>query len=318
MLSFAGAYWRGDERNPQLQRVYGTAFPSQEELDEHLARLEEAKRRDHRTLGKRAGPVLVRRAGRPGLRALAPEGRASSATRSRTSSGARTCAAATSSVYTPHVAREQLLETSGHLAHYKENLFGGMELDGQRYLVKPMNCPFHIAIYRSQLRSYRELPLRYSELGTVYRYERSGVLHGLLRVRGADPGRRATSSCARTRSSDEIARLRDVRARDAASCSASRTFDLFLATRPGELHGRAGGLGAGRGGAARACSRRPAGRSRSTRAAGAFYGPKIDLKIRDALGREWQCSTFQLDFQLPERFELEYVGAGRQAASGRS
>src|SRR3954464_4995166 len=183
VLSFAGAYWRGDERNAQLQRVYGTAFPSQADLDAHLARIEEAKRRDHRTLGKQLDLFSFDDLVGPGFALWHPKG---AFVRYQIEDIIRreNVRRGYDLVYTPHVAREQLLEKSGHLAHYKDNLFGGMELENQRYLVKPMNCPFHVAIYRSQLRSYRELPLRLSELGTVYRYERSGVLHGLLRVRG--------------------------------------------------------------------------------------------------------------------------------------
>jgi threonyl-tRNA synthetase len=207
-------------------------------------------------------------------------------------------------VYTPHVAREQLLETSGHLAHYKENLFGGMELDGQRYLVKPMNCPLHASIYRSGLRSYRELPIRYSELGTVYRYERSGVLHGLLRVRGLtmDDGHLFVTE---EQIGDEISECLRF-SLEMLKLFGFETFNLYLATRPASfmgdpaawdkaeatLRGVMDGLG------------RP---YEVDEGGGAFYGPKIDLKIKDALGREWQCSTFQLDYQIPNRFELEYV-----------
>ncbi len=208
-------------------------------------------------------------------------------------------------VYTPHVAREQLLETSGHLAHYKENLFGGMELDGQRYLVKPMNCPFHVAIYRSQMRSYRDLPLRYSELGTVYRYERSGVLHGLLRVRGLTQDD-AHLFVREEQIADEFMACVRFCARDAGAVRLRRLQPLPRHP-PGELHGRARGLGQGRGGAAHACSRASGGRTRSTRAAGRSTGPRSISRSRTRSGREWQCSTFQLDFQLPERFELEYV-----------
>ncbi|HEY4183664.1 MAG TPA: threonine--tRNA ligase, partial [Polyangia bacterium] len=183
VLSFAGAYWRGDERNAQLQRIYGTAFGSEQELKDYLARIEEAKRRDHRILGKQLDLFSMDDLVGPGFVLWHPKGAfvryqiEDLIRRENVRRGYEL-------VYTPHVAREQLLEVSGHMAHYKDNLFGGMELDGQRYLVKPMNCPFHVAIYKSQMRSYRDLPLRYSELGTVYRYERSGALHGLLRVRG--------------------------------------------------------------------------------------------------------------------------------------
>ncbi|HEY4187847.1 MAG TPA: threonine--tRNA ligase, partial [Polyangia bacterium] len=183
VLSFAGAYWRGDERNPQLQRVYGTAFSSKAELDEHLQRLEEAKKRDHRTLGRELDLFSFDELVGPGFALWHPKG---AVVRQILEDLIRreVVRRGYQPVYSPHVARQKLLETSGHLAHYSENLFGGMELEGQSYLVKPMNCPMHIAIYRSQMRSYRELPIRYAELGTVYRYERSGVLHGLLRVRG--------------------------------------------------------------------------------------------------------------------------------------
>jgi threonyl-tRNA synthetase len=303
VLSFAGAYWRGDERNAQLQRVYGTAFPSQKELDEHLARIEEAKRRDHRVLGKALDLYSMDDLIGPGFPLWHPKG---ALVRYQIEEIIRkeNVRRGYDLVYTPHIAREELLETSGHLAHYKENLFGGMELDGQRYLVKPMNCPFHASIYRSGLRSYRELPIRYSELGTVYRYERSGVLHGLLRVRGLtmDDGHLFVRE---DQIGDEMARC--VRfSLEMLELFGFKDFNLYLATRPESFMGE------------------PAAwdRAESTLRAlmeslgrpfevdvggGAFYGPKIDLKIKDALGREWQCSTFQLDYQIPERFGLEYV-----------
>jgi len=183
VLSFAGAYWRGDERKPQLQRVYGTAFASKDDLKAHLTRLEEAKRRDHRVLGKQLDLFSVDELGGPGFVLWHPKG-AIIRTVLEDMIRRELVRRGYQAVFTPHVAREQLLVKSGHMEHYKENLFGGMELEGQRYLVRPMNCPFHIAIYRSQLRSHRELPIRYAELGAVYRFERSGVLHGLLRVRG--------------------------------------------------------------------------------------------------------------------------------------
>jgi threonyl-tRNA synthetase len=209
-------------------------------------------------------------------------------------------------VYSPHVAREQLLVTSGHLEHYKENLFGGMELEGQRYLVKPMNCPFHIAIYRSQMRSYRELPIRYAELGTVYRYERSGVLHGLLRVRGFTQD--DAHLFVREDQIEEEMRGCVTFALDILDLFGFKEIRLFLSTRPQSLMGDSS-----------AWDRTEAAIRRVLEATGrpfevdegggAFYGPKIDLKIRDAIGREWQCGTFQLDVQLPERFELEYVAS---------
>ncbi len=303
VLSFAGAYWRGDERNPQLQRIYGTAFPSEQELADHLARIEEAKRRDHRTLGKQLDLYSMDDLVGPGFVLWHPKGafvRYQIEDLIRRENMRR----GYELVYTPHVAREQLLEKSGHLEHYKDNLFGGMELDGQRFLVRPMNCPFHVAIYRSQQRSFRDLPIRYSELGTVYRYERSGTLHGLLRVRGLtqDDGHLFVQE---EQVGDEVGKC--IRfALDMLDVFGFRDFKLFLATRPESFMGD------------------PALWDRAEKAlrgvmdglghpfevdegGGAFYGPKIDLKIKDALGREWQCSTVQLDFQLPVRFDLEYV-----------
>jgi threonyl-tRNA synthetase len=305
VLSFAGAYWRGDERNAKLQRVYGTAFPSQKELKEHLDRLEEAKKRDHRTLGKQLDLFSFDDLVGPGFPLFHPKG---AIVRQILEDLIRreVMRRGYQPVYSPHVAREQLLETSGHLAHYKENLFGGMELEGQRYLVKPMNCPFHIAIYRSQLRSYRDLPLRFAELGTVYRYERSGVLHGLLRVRGF------------TQDDAHLFIREDQIEAEMDGCVkfALAVLDLFgfadiklyLATRPESFMGEPAFWDR-----AEAAIRRvldATGRPYEVdEGGGAFYGPKIDLKIKDALGRDWQCGTFQLDFQLPQRFQLEYVAS---------
>jgi threonyl-tRNA synthetase len=305
ILSFAGAYWRGDERNQQLQRVYGTAFASQEDLKAHLDRIEEAKRRDHRLLAKQLDLFSVDDLVGPGFVLWHPKGaivRGLLETFIRREVVKR----GYQQVYTPHVAREQLLVKSGHMQHYKDNLFGGMELEGQRYLVKPMNCPFHVAIYRSQLRSYRELPIRYAEFGTVYRYERSGVLHGLLRVRGF------------TQDDAHLFIRDDQIESEMGDCvrfglDVLRMFGftevkLFLATRPADFMGEPEAWDR-----AEAAIRRVLDSTgmpyEVDEGGGAFYGPKIDLKIRDAIGREWQCTTFQLDYQMPERFELEYVAA---------
>jgi threonyl-tRNA synthetase len=305
VLSFAGAYWRGDERNAQLQRVYGTAFPSQAELDAYLAHIEEAKRRDHRTLGKELDLFSFDDLVGPGFPLWHPKG---AFVRYQIEDIIRreNVRRGYDLVYTPHVAREQLLVTSGHMAHYKDNLFGGIELDGQRYLVKPMNCPFHIAIYRSQLRSYRDLPLRYSELGTVYRYERSGVLHGLLRVRGLtmDDGHLFVRE---DQIADEIGGCMTL-ALDMLSLFGFQDFDLYLATRPESFMGEPAAWDRAEA-ALRSVLEKTGRKFEVDEGGGAFYGPKIDLKIKDALGREWQCSTFQLDFQLPEAFQLEYVAS---------
>jgi threonyl-tRNA synthetase len=303
VLSFAGAYWRGDEKNAQLQRVYGTAFASKDELKAHLDRIEEAKRRDHRLLGKQLDLFSFDEVVGSGFVLWHPKG---AVVREVLEDLIRkeVVRHGYQPVYSPHVAREQLLIQSGHMAHYKDNLFGGIELEGQRYLAKPMNCPFHIAIYRSQLRSYRDLPIRYAELGTVYRYERSGVLHGLLRVRGF------------TQDDAHLFIREDQVEAEMAACLrfgidllnlfGFTNVKAFLATRPADFMGEI-----------QAWNDAEAAIKRVLEAAGmpyeldegggAFYGPKIDLKIRDAIGREWQCTTFQLDFQMPQRFELEYV-----------
>jgi len=288
-----------------LQRVYGTAFGSQQELDDFLKRMEEAKRRDHRVLGRELDLFSVDDLVGPGFVLWHPKG---GIIRQLIEDLIRseTLRRGYKPVYSPHVAREALLEKSGHLEHYKDNLFGGMELEGQRYLVKPMNCPFHVAIYRSGLRSYRELPLRLSELGTVYRYERSGVLHGLLRVRGftQDDAHLFVSE-------DQIEAEMQGCVRFALSILRLFGFSdirFFMATRPESFMGEAALWDQ-----AEASIRRvlegAAVAFEVDEGGGAFYGPKIDLKIKDAIGREWQCGTFQLDFQLPQRFELEYVGA---------
>jgi threonyl-tRNA synthetase len=303
VLSFAGAYWRGDEKNAQLQRVYGTAFASKEDLKAHLDRLEEAKRRDHRLLGKQLDLFSVDELVGPGFVLWHPKGaivRGLLETFIRTEVVKR----GYQQVFTPHVAREQLLVKSGHMQHYKDNLFGGIELEGQRYLVKPMNCPFHVAIYKSQLRSYRDLPIRYAEFGTVYRYERSGVLHGLLRVRGF------------TQDDAHLFIRDDQLESEMADCvnfglDVLRMFGfhevkLFLATRPPDFMGEPEAWDRAEAGIR--CVLDATGMPYEVdEGGGAFYGPKIDLKVRDAIGREWQLTTFQLDYQMPERFEMEYV-----------
>jgi threonyl-tRNA synthetase len=305
LTSVAGAYWRGDERRQMLQRIYGCAFSSRKELQEHLHRLEEAKRRDHRKLGKDLDLFSIEEAIGGGLVLWHPKGALIRYLieefwrREHLKHGYDL-------VNSPHIAREALWHTSGHIEWYRENLYSGMDVDGQQYLVKPMNCPFHLTMYQGRLRSYRELPLRWAELGTVYRYERSGVLHGLLRVRGFTQDD-AHIFMRRDQASEEVERTM----RFCLHILRSFGFDSFktyLATRPTKFVGEVAAWDE-----AEAILRRgleATGLSYEVDAGGgAFYGPKIDLKLVDALDREWQCSTIQVDFQLPERFRLEYVAS---------
>ncbi len=308
VLSFAGSYWRGDERNPQLQRVYGTAFATEADLAEHLHRIEEAKKRDHRVLGKQLDLYSQDELVGPGFILWHPKG---AMVRQIIEDLIRreVLRRGYQPVYTPHLAREQLLERSGHLEHYKENLFGGMELEGQRFLVKPMNCPLHAAIYRSQMRSYRDLPYRLSELGTVYRYERSGVLHGMLRVRGFTQD--DAHLFVREEQIEDEMRACVRFGLDILEIFGFKDLKLFLATRPESFMGEVAAWDR-----AEAAIRRVLDATgipfEVDEGGGAFYGPKIDLKIKDAIGREWQCATFQLDFQLPQRLDLEFVDSDGQ------
>lgn len=304
ITAIAGSYYRGDERNPMLQRIYGIAAETQEALEETLARIEEAKRRDHRRLGPELGLFSISEEVGPGLVLWHPKG---SRIRVAIEDYWRRehFRAGYEMLFTPHIGRAQLWETSGHLGFYKENMYAPMDIDGQDYYARPMNCPFHIQIYKSQLRSYRELPLRWAELGTVYRYEKSGVLHGLLRVRGFTQDD-AHIFCTPESIVDEVRSTVDF------ALTVLKRFGFtdvaaYLSTRPekavGDLeqweqatHSLEAALEA---------SSIPYERDEG---GGAFYGPKIDLKIKDAIGREWQLGTIQFDFNEPERFDLSYIG----------
>jgi threonyl-tRNA synthetase len=309
LLTTAGAYWRGDERNPMLQRIYGTSFPTQAELDAHLARLEEIKRRDHRKVGKDLDLISVQDEIGPGLVLWHPKG---AAIRLLIENFWREqhLKDGYDLVYSPHVARLDLWKTSGHVDYYRENMFASMKLEGSEYQLKPMNCPYHIMIYKSHLRSYRDLPIRYGELGTVYRYERTGVLHGLLRVRGFTQDD-AHLFCRPDQMETEVSRVLDF------TFFILRTFgfaefEVFLSTRPKES------VGADEHWTLATSALEAAIKSRNIAyqldpGGGAFYGPKIDIKIKDALGRSWQCSTIQVDFNNPERFGLSYIGEDGKA-----
>ncbi|WP_129672135.1 threonine--tRNA ligase [Candidatus Chloroploca sp. Khr17] len=308
LMSIAGAYWRGDEKRPQLQRIYGTAWNNPAELEQHLWRIEEAKKRDHRRLGKELDLYSISDEVGAGLILWHPKG---AMVRVIAEDFARQAhlKAGYEWVFSPHIGRAHLWETSGHLEFYKESMYAPMDIDGEDYYAKPMNCPFHIQIYQTHMRSYRDLPRRYAEYGTVYRYELSGALHGLTRVRGFTQDD-AHIFCRPDQVEEEIGRALEF------SLYVLRAFGLsdftaYLSTRPEKYVG-----------APEDWERATAALERAVQThnlpyqvdegGGAFYGPKIDLKVYDALGREWQLSTIQFDFNLPERFGLEYIGEDNQ------
>jgi threonyl-tRNA synthetase len=307
LLSVAGAYWRGDERRPMLQRIYGALFETQEELEQYLHRLEEAQRRDHRRLGRELDFFSFHEEYGPGLVFWHPKGarvRAIIEDFWRQEHYRR----GYELVYTPHIGKASLWQTSGHLDFYAENMYPPMDIDGQLYYLKPMNCPFHIQIYKSRVRSYRELPIRLAELGTVYRYERSGVLHGLLRVRGFTQDD-AHIFCRPDQVEGEVEACLDFMLLffDAFGF---RDFRVYLAVRDqeGSYAGSQEDWEMAQTVLRRVIEAR--GLPYEVDVGGAvFYGPKIDVKLVDVLGREWQCTTIQFDFNLPERFDLTYVAS---------
>jgi threonyl-tRNA synthetase len=305
LLHVAGAYWRGDEKNKMLQRIYGTSFNNSQDMKKYLDFLEEVKKRDHRRLGKQLDLFSINDEIGSGLILWHPNG---SIIRKIVEDFWRDehFKAGYSILYTPHIAKLDLWKKSGHLDYYSENMYSPMEIEGTDYEIKPMNCPFHLSIFRSSLRSYRDLPIRYAELGTVYRYERSGVLHGLLRVRGFTQDD-AHIFCREDQIEQEILGVLDF------TLFILKTFgfvqyDIYLSTRPEKYVGSLENW------------------ERSTNALknaletkgllfevdpgeGVFYGPKIDIKVKDSLGRPWQCSTIQVDFNNPDRFDIKYRGA---------
>ncbi|MFC2050213.1 threonine--tRNA ligase [Chloroflexota bacterium] len=304
LTSIAGAYWRGDERRPMLQRIYGVAFDTQDELEGYLDRLAEAAKRDHRKLGKELDLFSLHDEAGPGLVHWHPKGalvRQIIEDFWKVEHRKR----GYEIIYTPHIAKVDLWKTSGHWDFYRENLYSPMDIEGQEYIIKPMNCLGHILIYKTQLRSYRNLPLRYAELGTVYRYERSGVLHGLARVRGFTQDD-AHIFCRPDQLEAEVTEVVQL-ARFMMDTFGFNEYELLLSTRPDKYAGNVQVW------------------EDSTEALknvleklkldytidpgeGVFYGPKIDIKLRDALGRLWQGPTIQVDFNLPQRFDVNYIG----------
>ena len=303
--SVAGAYWRGDENRQQLQRIYGTAFETPEQLSEHKRRIEEAKRRDHRRIGTDLDLFSIEDEAGAGLVFWHPRG---ARMRLLIEDFWREAhfAGGYELLYTPHVADISLWKTSGHLDFYSESMFGPMTVDERDYQLKPMNCPFHVLTYASTLRSYKELPIRWAELGTVYRYERPGVMHGLMRVRGFTQDD-AHVFCLPEQISDEILKILDL-TETILSTFDFRNYEINLSTRPDKSIGDDAVWDLATKGLTEALQRK-GWDYKIDEGGGAFYGPKIDLKIEDAIGRMWQCSTIQLDFNLPERFALEYVAA---------
>jgi threonyl-tRNA synthetase len=308
LMSVAGAYWKGQEGNPQMQRIYGACFYTQQELDEYLHRLEEAKRRDHRRLGPELDLFSVQEEAGPGLIFWHPKG---GLVRKIMEDWLREelLKRGYDLVYTPHIMRLELWKTSGHAGFYRENMFGPIEVEKDDYQLKPMNCPGHILIYKSRLRSYRELPVRLAELGTVYRYERSGVLHGLLRVRGFTQDD-AHIFCMPEQIESEIEACIDF------AFAVMKTFGFsdyvvelsdWDANHPENYAGSAADWARSTAALQTTLTRLKIPFKRMEGEA-AFYGPKIDVKLIDAIGRPWQLTTVQFDFNLPARFGLEYVG----------
>jgi len=305
LLSIAGAYWRGSEKNKMLQRIYGTSFPSDKDLKNYLNFLEEVKRRDHRKLGKELDLFSISEDIGPGLILWHPNGAIIRKTIEDFWKDEH-YKADYKLLYSPHIARLNLWERSGHLNFYKENMYSPMEIEGIDYELKPMNCPFHISIYKSSLRSYREFPLRYAELGTVYRYERSGVLHGLLRVRGFTQDD-AHIFCREDQIEDEILKILDF------TLFILKTFgfdsyDVYLSTRPEKYVGSPDNWERATNALKQALEKKGLAYQIDP-GEGVFYGPKIDIKIKDSLNRAWQCSTIQVDFNNPERFDIDYRGS---------
>lgn len=306
LTNVAGAYWRGDEHKPMLQRIYGTAWYDREELEAYLARLEEARRRDHRKLGAELDLFSIEEAAGGGLVFWHPKGAiVRGIIENFIGEGLRE--RGYQPVVTPHIAHERLYEISGHLDNFGENMFGPIEVEGQRFRLKPMNCPGHILIYKDRLRSYRELPLRFSEFGTVYRFERSGVLHGLTRVRGFTQDD-AHLFCMPDQLQHEFEQTLDEALR-LMKAFGFADFQYVLSTRAPEDRGETDAIAEA---AIRSALERHKLPFDVDEGGGAFYGPKLDVNVRDALGRPWQLGTVQVDFVLPARFDLKYRAADGQ------
>jgi threonyl-tRNA synthetase len=308
LLKTSGAYWRGDEKNKMLQRIYGISFPSNKELNQYLEMLEEAKKRDHRKIGKELDIFSVSDEIGAGLVLWHPNGALMRSViedywKKRHFEGGY------SIVNTPHIGKRELWETSGHLQFYEESMYNPIVVDEQEYFLKPMNCPFHIAIYQSDKHSYRDLPIKMAEMGTVYRYEKSGALHGLMRVRGFTQDD-AHIICTPEQLDDEVLDVLRFSI-DILKAFGFETLEIYLSTRPDKAVGEQEKWDQATDALRKALEAEKID-YKVDEGGGAFYGPKIDIKIKDALNRSWQCSTIQFDFNLPERFGMEYIGADNQ------
>ena len=303
LLHTSSAYWRGDERNPVLQRIYGTAWNTEKELRVYIKRLEEAKKRDHRKLGKELDLFSVSDDIGPGLILWHPKGARIRHLmeefwkKEHFKNGYEM-------VISPHAAKIDLWKTSGHTEFYKENMFSNMDIEGKEYVMKPMNCPFHIQIFKTKLKSYRDLPVRYAELGTVYRYERSGVLHGLLRVRGFTQDD-AHLFCRPSQIEEEITKVLELIVYILQSFGFCE-YKIFLSTKPDKYVGSDDDWETATSALENALNNKKLDFEVDP-GEGVFYGPKIDIKIKDSIGRYWQVSTVQVDFNLPERFDISYI-----------
>jgi threonyl-tRNA synthetase len=308
LLRVAGSYWRGDEKNPMLQRIYGTAFFDKKELKRYLNQLEEAKKRDHRRLGKELSLFTIQDQIGPGLILWQPRGAMLRQLiedywkKEHYRHGYE-------QLYTPHIARQDLWKTSGHLDFYGENMYSAIEIDEVKYQLKPMNCPFHIGVYKCHKHSYREFPIRWCELGTVYRYERTGALHGLMRVRGFTQDD-AHIFCRPDQLDEEIFNILDLNLHILKTFGFDQ-YEVYLSTRPEKYVGSDEHWQMSTDALKKALEKKGLDYQLDP-GEGVFYGPKIDIKIKDQLGRSWQCSTIQVDFNLPERFEMTYTAADGQ------
>ncbi|MBN2461115.1 MAG: threonine--tRNA ligase [Candidatus Cloacimonetes bacterium] len=308
LLKISGAYWRGDARNKMLQRIYGISFPTSKELNQYLVDLEEAKKRDHRKIGKDLDLYSISDDIGAGLVLWHPNGAMIRNVVERYWID-KHLEADYKIVYTPHIGKSELWDTSGHLGFYRESMYSPMLVDEQEYYVKPMNCPFHIAIYQSQKRSYKELPLKYAEMGTVYRYEHSGALHGLMRVRGFTVDD-AHIICTPEQLYDEVEKTL-VFSLDMLRDFGFRDFKIYLATMPEKAVGERQNWDQATESLREALHKNKIAYEMDE-GGGAFYGPKIDIKVKDSLNRLWQCSTIQFDFNLPQRFNMEYIAPDNQ------